>query len=167
MSADIISEYGFKSGYNAEVRLRPVTTVNSSLAKTPIRLHVVGNKMMPGFEDGESWTISTDDPEQEIAESIAGKLGGIVPLSFEVLYDPFLVETLVAHAKTMFTVEILYDDTEFAEVILIEIHKCFLKNPANTSGGANNAAQNMTVTLQPRGGGKLTDCIEVTKVTRS
>jgi len=165
--AQIISTDKFKSGYNAEVLLIPVTVVNTAAGTDTIRLHVVGNKTLPGLAEAENWTVSIDDREQEIAETIVGKFGGISPLSFEVLYDPILLEKLVAHAKTMFMVQIVYDDAEYTDTYVIDVKKCFLTTPGSTSGAANNSAPNMTVTLQPRGGGKLADCIDVTKVPRA
>ena len=164
---EIISKDGFKSGYNADVLLIPVNVVNTVAGTDTIRLTVTGNKTLPGLADGETWTVSSDDRKQEVAETIAGKFGGISALSYEVLYDPILMAKLVAHAKTMFTVEIIYDDAEYEDTYVIDVHKCFLTNPGSTSGAANNSAPSMTVTLQPRGGGLLKDCIEVTKVARS
>jgi hypothetical protein len=146
----------FRSGYNAAVRLKPTKP-----AGTAIKLEVVGNKTLPGFTDGETWTISSDDPDQEIAETIAGKFGGITALAFEVLYDTDLLETLVGHAKTEFDVEITYKDNE-TDTCTVVVHKCYLTNPGSTSGTANNAAPTMTITLQPRGGGKLEDCLSIT-----
>jgi len=153
---------GFKSGYKARVTLIP-----KKPSGAPIKLTVSGNKTLPGLADAENWTFSTDDPDQEIAETIVGKFGGVSPLSFEVPYDPDLLETLVGHATTNFTVNIIYDDTALDSIYAINVMDCFLTTPGSTSGTANNSAPTMTVTLQPRGGGKLEDCIKVEKTIRS
>ena len=157
----------FKSGYKALVTLVPVVVINTSAGTTPITLSVSGNKTLPGLAEGENWTFSTDDEEQEIAETITGKFGGISPLSFEVPYDPILLEKLVAHAATNFTVKIVYDDASKENIYGIDVFDCFLTTPGSTSGSANNAVPTMTVTLQPRGGGKLVDCLSVTKTPRT
>ena len=168
MSATIIkSQDQFKSGYKALVTLIPVVLAKQGLDKNPIKLSVSGNKTLPGIAEGEEWAFNTDDEEQEIAETIVGKPGGISPLSFEVPYDPILLEKLVAHTSTNFTVEIIYDDTSKKFIYAISVFDCFLKTPGSTGGTANNAAPTMTVTLQPRGGGKLEDCIMVEKTART
>ena len=156
----------FKSGYKAFITLVPVIVPNPAASDDRIKLIVSGNKTLPGLAEGENWTFSTDASDQEIAETIVGKFGGISPLSFEVPYDPILLEKLVKHAATNFTVEIEYDDANFENVYLMEVFKCFLITPGSTSGTANNAAPTMTVTLQPRGGGKLSECLAVTKIAR-
>jgi hypothetical protein len=163
----ITSEDQFKSGYAATILLIPVVTVNPLMDKTPIQLEVSGNKSFPGIEDGEEWEFKTDNPEQEIAEKIVGKSGGISPLSYEIPYDPMLQKILVAHAKTQFTVRILYDDTSLPKIYKIDVLKCFLKSPGTTSPFANNSAPNMTITLQPRGGGKLADTLDISATPRT
>ena len=72
----------------------------------------------------------------------------------------------VAHAKTKFTVRVVYDDAEFPDIYRIDVFGCFLTTPGSTSGTQNNAAPTMTVTLQPRGGGRLADAMEITKAPR-
>ena len=163
----IKSQDPMKSGYNVIIMLVPVVVINQTAGNETIHLRVSGNKTLPGLAAGENWTFSTDDPDQEIAETIVGKFGGITPLSFEVPYDPILLEKLVAHAKTNFTVRVIYDDAEYADIYRIDVKKCFLTTPGSTSGTANNAAPTMTITLQPRGGGKLADCLDITKAPRS
>lgn len=103
MPTDFESTTPIKSVYKAEVYLIPVTVLNAAAGTETIHLKVSGNKTLPGLADGETWTFSTDDPDQEIAETIVGKFGGIAPLAFDVPYDPMLLQKLVAHAKTMFT----------------------------------------------------------------
>jgi len=157
----------FKSTYNAFVHLIPVVVVNSAAGNETIKLKVSGNKSLPGVEDAEEWEFKTDDPEQEIAEKIIGKLGSISELSFEVPYDPILLQKLVAHAKTRFTARIIYDDAEYDEIYRIDVLKCFVKSPGSAGGTANNSAPNMTIKLQPRGGGKLADSLSITKAPRA
>ena len=163
----IRSQVQVTSGYKVLVFLVPVRIVNPAAGMATIQLLVSGTKTLPGFADGETWTFSTDDPAQEIAATITGKFGGIVPLAFEVPYDPMLLEKLVAHAETNFTVRVAYDDTAYEHVYRIDVKDCFLTNPGNTSGMANNAAGTMMVTLQPRGGGRLADCMEITQAPRA
>jgi len=168
MSTNIItSQKPFKSGYSVIVILVPVRVANTAAGMEQIRLTVSGSKTLPGIAEGESWTFSTDNPVQEIAETMTGKFGGVVPLSFEVPYDPVLLEKLVAHARTNFTVRIVYDDTEYEEIIRIDVMNCAIKTPGSTGGTANNSSPNMTITLQPRGGGRLVDCMEITQAPRS
>jgi len=167
MSTVFEAQDKFKSGYNASVLLIAEEVASSAVqAGDQIKLEVVGNKGLPGFEDAEEWDIRSDNPTQEIAEKIVGKFGGISSMGFEVLYSPSLMEKLVAHAKTKFTVRITYDDTEYDSIYRIDVLKCFLKNPGSSGGSSNNVAPTMTVTLQPRGGGKLDECIEVTEIPR-
>jgi hypothetical protein len=171
MTAMVTSRDQFKSNYKSTVFLVPVITSNSSnpsvAAKEIIKLEVSGNKTLPGFEDGEEWTFSTDNPEQEIAEKIVGKFGGIAALVYEVPYDPMLLELLVAHKDTNFTVRIIYDDTQYSEIYKIDVLKCFLKNPGSAPSGANNSAPTMTITLQPRGGGLLSECLDISSTARA
>jgi len=161
------SQNPMKSGYNVIILLIPVNIANSAAGTETIQLTVSGNKTLPGIAEGENWTFSTDNPEQEIAETVTGKFGGISPLSFEVPYDTEMLEKLTAHAKTNFTVRVIYDDTKYSDIFRIDVKDCFLKTPGATSGTANNSAPTMTVTLQPRGGGKLADCMEITKAPRA
>jgi len=156
----------FKSGYNIAILLVPVTVINKAAGNEVIRLTVSGTKSLPGIAEGENWQFSTDNPTQEIAETIVGKFGNFIALSFEVPYDPMLLQKLVAHAKTKFTVRVVYDDAEFPDIYRIDMLGCFLTTPGSTSGTQNNAAPTMTVTLQPRGGGRLTDSMEITKAPR-
>ena len=156
----------FKSGYNVAILLVPVTVINKAAGNEVIRLTVSGTKSLPGIAEGENWQFSTDNPAQEIAETIVGKFGNINALSFEVPYDPMLLQKLVAHAKTKFTVRVVYDDAEFTDIYRIDVFGCFLTTPGSTSGTQNNAAPTMTVTLQPRGGGRLADCMDITKAPR-
>jgi hypothetical protein len=165
--AIVKSKDAFKSGYKAKVTLLPIRTAKSGLSLEPIELKVSGNKTLPGFTDAETWTFNVDDDEQEIAETITGKFGGATALSYEIPYDPVLLEKLSAHAATNFAVQIVYDDTQFTDIYGITVHDCFLVNPGNTSGTSNNSAPNMTVTLQPRGGGKLADCMTITTTPRT
>jgi len=159
----------FKSGYNAIVSLFPLTTNAQGewVAVEEIRLEVTGNKTLPGLAEGENWTRSTDDPDQEIAETIVGKFGGVSPLSYEVPYDPVLLAKLVSYAKNQFTVRTIYDDEQLPYIYKIYVYGCFLVTPGSTSGTANNSAPPMTVTLQPRGGGRLSDTFEVIKTART
>jgi len=156
----------FVSGYKARVRLIPTDSNGSRLEGEAIKLDVSGNKTLPGISEAEDWSFNTDDPEQEIAETIIGKLGGISALSYEVPYDPDLLQKLVGHADTNFIVEIVYNDARYSQIQVIEVLDCFLKTPGSTSGAANNSAPTMTVVLQPRGGGKLEECLRVTSVSR-
>jgi hypothetical protein len=168
MSTNIItSEVQFKSGYKVRIFLVPVTVINPAAGTDMIRLTVSGNKILPGIAEGETWTFSTDDPEQEIAETIAGKFGGVNALSFEVPYDPMLQAKLVEHAATNFTVRVVYDDAQLPMIYCIEVKDSFLTTPGSTSGTANNAAPTMTITAQPRGGGLIRDCIRVTAAPRA
>jgi hypothetical protein len=153
--------------YKVSVFLVPVRTVNPAAGMETIQLLVSGTKTLPGLADGETWTFSTDDPAQEIAATIAGKFGGVAPMAFEVPYDPMLMEMLVAHASTNFTVRVVYDDTIYPNIYRIDVKDCFLTNPAGTSGTANNSAGTMTITLQPRGGGRLADCMDITQAPRA
>jgi len=157
----------FVSGYKARVRLIPTDSDGTRMEGAAIKLNVSGNKTLPGLAEAEEWSFSTDDPEQEIAETIVGKFGGISALSYEVPYDPDLLEQLVGHAETNFITEIVYNDARYSKVHVIEVLDCFLKTPGSTSGTANNSAPTMTVILQPRGGGKLADCLRVTLVERA
>ena len=166
MSTPLKSVDHFKSTYKARVTLIPAV-VMPGVSQTPIELLVSGNKTLPGLADGETWTLSTDDPMQEIAETITGKFGGVSQLSFDVPYDPILLRRLVAHALTNFTVEVIYNDTALDHIYAINVFNCFLVNPGNTSGTANSSAPTMTVTLQPRGGGLLADCMSVERTTRT
>ena len=161
MSTIIRSERQIKSGYDVAVFLVPTNPPGSTF-----RLDVSGTKTLPGVSDAETWTISTDDPEQEVAEIITGKVGGFSALSFEVLYDPEMLEKLVAIARSQFTVRVVIDDKSKPDLCTIEIKNCFLVTPGSTSGSANNAAGTMTITLQPRGGGKLSDSMEILTTTR-
>ena len=154
-----IQKAQFKSGYLARVQLVPK-------GGTAITLDVSGNKTLPGFTDGETWTFTTDNPDQEIAETIAGKLGGINVLSYEVPYDPNLMKQLVGLSDLPITIQVLYDDEALDMVYQINVKKCFLINPGESGGTANNSAPTMTIKLQPRGGGKIADCIEVEEATR-
>ena len=162
----ITSDVQFKSGYKARIFLVPVTVVNTAAGTDVIKLTVSGNKTLPGISEGETWTFSTDDPEQEIAETIAGKFGGVNKLDFEVPYDPFLQAKLVEHAGTNFTVRTVYDDAQYASIYCIEVVNCFLTTPGSTGGTANNSAPTMTISAQPRGGGLIADCIKVTEAPR-
>jgi hypothetical protein len=157
----------WKSGYKARVRLIPTDGNGARIESAAIKLNVSGNKTLPGLSEAEEWSFSTDDPEQEIAETIVGKFGGISALNYEVPYDPSLMETLVGHANTNFTVEIVYNDTRYSKIAVIEVFDCFLKTPGSTSGAANNTAPTKNIILQPRGGGLLADCLQVTFVDRS
>jgi len=163
----ITSQYPMKSGYKVTIFLVPVIVINSAAGNDTIQLEVSGNKTLPGIAEGETWTFSTDNPEQEIAETIAGKFGGIAPLNFEVPYDALLLEKLVAHATTNFTVRVVYDDAIYTQIFRIDVKDCFLVTPGSTGGAANNSAPTMTVTLQPRGGGKLADCMDITQAPRA
>ena len=167
----ITSQNQFKSGYKAKVTLMPVTVINQAIPteerNLPIQLTVSGNKSLPGFEDGEEWDFKTDNPDQEVGEKIVGKFGGITPLAFEVPYDPVLMKKLVAHAETKFTVQIVYDDAQLDYIYGINVLGCFLKNPANTGGTGNADAPKMTITLQPRGGCKLSECLEMFRTNRN
>ena len=156
----------FKSGYSVVVMLVPVRVLNTAAGMETIRLTVSGTKSLPGIAEGETWQFSTDDPEQEIAETIAGKFGNVSAFSFEVPYDPILLQKLVTHAKTKFTVRVVYDDAELPDIYRIDVLGCFLTTPGSTSGTQNNAAPSMTITLQPRGGGRLADCMDITKAPR-
>ena len=100
MSEIITSEVQFKSGYKARIFLVPVTVINPAAGMNVIKLTVSGNKTLPGIAEGETWTFSTDDPEQEIAETVAGKFGGVSKLDFEVPYDPFLQGDLRYRTRT-------------------------------------------------------------------
>ena len=167
MSAIYTSTAPMKSGYKVAILLVPVTVINPAAGMETIKLKVSGNKTLPGIAEGENWQFSTDDSEQEIAETIVGKFGGIAPLSFEVPYDAMLMEKLVAHAQTNFTVRVAYDDAQYDKIYRIDVKDCFLVTPGSTSGTANNSAPTMTVTLQPRGGGKLADCMDITAASRA
>ena len=167
MSAFFESQDQFKSTYNAFVHLIPVAVINPAAGNETIKLTVSGNKSLPGIEDAEEWEFKTDDPEQEIAEKIIGKLGSISELNFEVPYDPMLLQKLVTHAKTRFTARIIYDDAEYDDIYRLDVFKCFLKSPGSSGGSANNSAPNMTIKLQPRGGGKLADNMAITKAPRA
>jgi len=157
----------FKSGYKAFVSLFPLRSgQNGWEAIEEIKLEVSGNKTLLGLAEGENWTFSTDNPEQEIAEVIAGKFGGVSPLSYEVPYDPVLLQKLVSYAKNQFTVRTIYDDEQLEFTYKIYVYGCFLTTPGSTSGTANNSAPTMTVTLQPRGGGKLEDTFYCEKTLR-
>ena len=166
MSNIITSDVQFKSGYKARIFLVPVMTINPAAGMETIKLTVSGNKTLPGIAEGETWTFSTDDPAQEIAETIAGKFGGVNKLDFEVPYDPFLLAKLTEHAGTNFTVRTIYDDAQFSKIYSIEVIDCFLTTPGSTSGTANNSAPTMTISAQPRGGGLIADCIKVTSAPR-
>ena len=166
LASAIQSQVQITSGYNVSIFLIPYRVANSAAGDEPIKLTISGNKTLPGLAEGENWQFSTDDPGQEIAETIVGKFGGISPLSFEVPYDPMLLKILVVHAKTNFTVLVVYDDTNYECAYYIEVFDCFLTTPGSTSGMSNNSAGNMTVTLQPRGGGRLADSMRTTEVLR-
>ena len=166
MSTIIESKDKFKSGYMARVMLVPVTVTNPAAGREMIRLEVSGNKSLPGVDEAEEWEFKTDNPEQEVAEKIIGKMGGMSALNFEVPYDPVLLQKLIAHASTKFTVRIFYDDAELPDQYLISVLGCFLKTPGSTSGVANAAAPTMNVILQPRGGGLLKDSMDVIKTPR-
>ena len=167
MSTIFESTDQFKSGYDISVFLVPLVVVNPEAGEEIIKLTISGTKSLPGIAEGENWQFTTDNPNQEIGETIVGKFGNVNALSFEVPYDPMLLQKLIAHAKTRFTVRIVYDDTALDSIYRIDVLRCFLTTPGSTSGTANNAAPNMTVTLQPRGGGRLIDCMEITKAPRA
>ena len=168
MSTNVItSQDAVKNAYKVFIFLVPVRVANTAAGMEKIKLKISGNKTMPGIEDGETWQFSTDDPEQEIAETIAGKFGGATPLVFEVPYDPMLIQKLTAHAATNFTVEVIYDDTFYPDIYKIAVNDCFLLSPGKSGGTGNNSSPNMTITLQPRGGGSLADCLDITKAPRS
>jgi hypothetical protein len=122
---------------------------------------------LPGISDAETWTINTDNPEQEIAETIAGKFGGISALEFNVTYDPLLMATLVAHANTKFTVQFVIDDPALDAIIGINVPGCRLVSPGSSSSASNSSAGAMTVKLQPSGGGLIADVLQVVQTART
>ena len=125
MTTIIKSERQVKSGYDVAIFVVPTNPAGNT-----IRLHVSGSKTLPGVSDAETWTVATDDPEQDVAEIIVGKLGGFSALSFEVLYDPELLEKLVAIARSQFLVRVVIDDKSKPDICTIEIKNCFLVTPA-------------------------------------
>ncbi len=154
-----------KSLYKALVTLKPIVVTNTSLSTDPIKIETT-DKTLPGIEAAETWDIKTDDPEQEISQKVVGKLGGLSQLDFAVVYDPILQNKLVDHVGTRFDVVYVYDDAELNEIVAITAKDCFLVTPGSTGSAANASAGTMTVSVQPRGGGKLRDCLEVTTSER-
>ncbi|GHT22456.1 hypothetical protein FACS189419_05050 [Planctomycetales bacterium] len=123
-------------------------------------------KTLPGISDAETWVISTDDVEQEIAETVTGKFGGITALEFTLTYDPALMAQLVDYAKTSHEVRVFYDNPKWSYYVGIAVPGCEIISPGSTSSGANASAGEMTVKLQPAGGGLIKDVLKVFKANK-
>ncbi len=145
--------------------LQPTRLRNTSLTTDPIPLETT-DKALPGIEAAETWTISTDNPGQEVGEKIVGKFGGLSQMDFNVVYDAFLQSLLVDHAGTQFDVIYTYDNTELPEIVVIIAHECFLITPGSTGSATNASAGSMTVSLQAKGGKTLRECLEVKTAER-
>lgn len=151
-----------ESLYDVSVTLVPLGTG----APSEILLELT-DKTLPGFEAAETWQISTDNPAQEIAKTIKGKLGNAVVLSFTAVYDPLLMQKLVSMIKRNFDVVYTYDNAALDEVVAITVHDCQLVTPASTSSAANAGSGQMEIQLQPLGGGLFADTIEIETAPRT
>jgi hypothetical protein len=151
----------FKNLGLARVRLIPTIVLDPNATTNPIVLNCT-SKSLPGFEDAPTWQILTDNPEQEVSETIKGKLGGMTALEFTENYDPVRQVFLSRYLTAKLTVEIIYDDPQLDFVAAITIPNCELLNPGGSaSGGEVNSAGTMVIKVQPRGGGKIADLIQI------
>ncbi|MDR1269650.1 MAG: hypothetical protein LBK82_09000 [Planctomycetaceae bacterium] len=161
------SNIPFKNLGLARVRLIPVTVLDPEATTDPIELNCT-SKSLPGFEDAPTWQILTDNPEQQVAETIKGKLGGMTALEFTENYDPVRQVFLSRYLRAKLTVEIVYDDPYLDFIAAITIPNCELLNPGGgTSGGETNSAGTMVIKVQPRGGGTIADLIQIETTDRA
>ncbi len=74
----VMEKAPIKNLYSVQVTLQPTRVSDTTLSLDPIPLETT-DKTLPGIEAGESWTVATDDPEQEIAQKIAEESGSPIP----------------------------------------------------------------------------------------
>jgi hypothetical protein len=160
------SEIPFKNLGLARVRLIPVTVLDPGTPTTPIELNCI-SKSLPGFEDAPTWQILTDNPEQEVAETIKGKLTGMTALEFTETYDPVRVVFLSKYLRAKLTLEIIYDDPALNFIAALTVPNCELINPGGgVSSSEVNSASTMVIKVQPRGGGKIEELLQMEVTSR-
>lgn len=149
------------------VTLIPVTVTNPDAGNDAIVLNCT-KKSLPGVQPANTWTINSDDPEQEIAETVAGKFGGLSVLEFVEVYDMVRIADRVKHANTDFDVQMIYNDPKLPIIVAITAVSCRMVSPGETGGAQDNESSGeCTIKLQPSGGGKIADCLKVVVTPRT
>ena len=150
----------FKNMGLVRATLIPVSVLNEDATMDLIELDCT-NKGLPSFDDSPIWEIITDNPEQEVGERIKGKCAGMKMLEFTETYDPVRIVELSKHLTSLLNVEIIYNDPKLPFIAAITIPDCELVNPGDSSGGETNAKADMVIKVQPIGGKKISDLIQV------
>lgn len=154
-----------KSLRDVQISLVPTRTTNSDVTMDPINLAYT-DMTLPGIESAETWQISTNDPLQEVAETIVGQLGNVSQIDLNITYDMLVMIEMVAHAKSYFDIIYTYDSPDLEEIAVITAHNCRLVTPGSTSSASVNSAGQQTISFQPRGGGLFADCLSAETTAR-
>lgn len=126
------------------------------------------SKSLPAIPESQTWSVVTDDPDEDVGVTEVGKTESMSQLEYEVIYSFALFSELADHkAKgTKFNIIHTHDHPTYDSVEVATVRDCFLVSATNSSS-ENAGTGNMTVVFQPRGGGKITDHITVTQTARS
>lgn len=126
------------------------------------------SKSLPSIPESQTWSVVTDDPDEDVGITEVGKTESMSQLEYEVLYSfaMFARLTELKAAGTKFNIVHTHDNQAYAKVEVITVSDCFLVSATNSSSdNAGTAA--LTVVFQPRGGGKITDHITITQTERT
>lgn len=122
------------------------------------------SKSLPSLPEAQKWSVVTDDPEEDVGITEVGKTESMSTLEYEILYSFAMLFTLNEHMSngTKFNLVHTHENKALSMREVITVKDCFLMSASNSSSD-NAGTANLTVTFQPRGGGKLTDHITVTQ----
>lgn len=111
------------------------------------------SKQLPGMDDAPTWTLMTDDPQEFIGRSYAGKPEKLSTLEFTCPAGMDLQNLFMEHAThgSSWTLIQCYDDANEESLYYIVTPRCRLLG-AGTSSGENNSGGELSVKFQPMGG---------------
>lgn len=136
-----------KSIYDQEV------TVGNETTK-PQYIHLpTMQKQLPGMDDAPTWTLMTDDPQEFIGRSYAGKPEKLSTLEFTCPAAMELQDLFMKHAThgSSWTLIQCYDDANEENIFYIVTPRCRLLG-TGTSSAENNSGGELSVKFQPMGG---------------
>jgi len=148
-----------------KVRASAIPTGSGS--NTPIDMFCT-SQSMPGLQDANTWGFLNNDPDMEVGLTEVGASPGMNPLPFQMADTPALRAEMTEHMAngTKFDIKYVYDDKNYEEILTIIVHGCFILNPGSSETTEIESVPMMTVSFQPRGGGKLEDIMTTTSVAR-
>jgi hypothetical protein len=130
-----------------------VAAMKTTYGKASYVLLPAISKSFPGFEDAPDWTVITDDANELVGRSYAGKPERISPMSFAVPVVLDLQEILCKHFEygSSFTLIQCYDDPNEDSLYYVITPRCRLRGVGGADGDNNSGAQS-TIQFQPMGG---------------